>query len=628
MTIAMVGHSDLTYTADGGLAVEWPDGTAAGHTGIVVTATAGSGKPATVLPDGWKLLCVNSAKEAIWGKLVLTEADIADDLDLNAVISGLVVLSGVKVFGAASPSKGVTLTEPDGAMITFGRKSTSSPALTPPTGRIFATDAINDKYKKSGKKWLKRRYNAWLTIPGAAGYRSISSNADALMSVELVGSVSASATPAAMTPTILTPADDSSVARAGSYSFEWSLPSAYASPQWTVRQVQLRAAGAGTWGTVSGGVFYPADSTKTELASFSGSQTRTSMTSALAAGQYQWRVRMQYAGSVWSAWSEVADFTVVAPPVVSSVVMTAALQPVVSWTISSGTQAYHQVRVLTAAGAVVYDAGLVASSAGPVTVPAQEWVNGGSYHAVVTAVSPEGMVSESVASPNVTIAWTPPPAPSGVASVAGSPLSLTVYGLTAVHDEVRVRWTSHDVAYEAVVDAAVGAVSVPLPMAPYGPCTYTVDASKSQDGVSLWSSVRTVAVENADRSAYLASVDDPADWLPVWMHTASEPVDSEGIAVAYPLGATRPVTMRTPSAGMSGTDVFYVADRAAKDALLSWLRDHPVCYFRRPPERGDDGTYADTPVLRIARSSARSEARLAQTDIQMRTIPVSWVESD
>lgn len=233
MTVAQVGYTQAEYVEDGGQAIAWPSGAAAAHTGVVWTATGSGGKPKSLLPAGWQLLKSNSAGEAIWGKLSLTATDIADDLDVNGVVAGLAVFSGVLGFGASTAKPGATTVAVGDGIFTFGRKSDESPALTPPDGRINATDAINDHFTKkriSAKKtkWVGRRYNSWLTVPSVVGYTEIATNAEpsSLMSVVLRSTSDAgTTTPSAID--LLNPTDGAVVPLGTSYVFSWASDTYY-----------------------------------------------------------------------------------------------------------------------------------------------------------------------------------------------------------------------------------------------------------------------------------------------------------------------------------------------------------------------------------------------------------------
>lgn len=92
-----------------------------------------------------------------------------------------------------------------------------------------------------------------------------------------------------------------------------------------------------------------------------------------------WRIRLQDAAGVWSAWSASTSFkrddkgalTVNNPPVGTPVVEDAT--PPISWTFTSETQAAYQVQIrhtVNAVQVVDWDSGKVTSSATSVTVPA------------------------------------------------------------------------------------------------------------------------------------------------------------------------------------------------------------------------------------------------------------------
>jgi len=630
MTITLRGASELKYTADGGLAVAWPEGTQAGDTAIVVTATSGGRQPKTRVPSGWKLLRSNSAGEAMYGRLILTPADLAGDLDMNAVICGLVVLSGVKAFGVTSASGGVTIKATSGAMLTFGRLSKSTPALTPPTGRVFASDGVNPKFSsyKVKKKvhWHSRRYNAWLTVPGRSGHASIASNANTLMTVALVADVLPSPDAEAMTPTALAPSDDATVQADADIDFLWSLPTAYAEPLWSLHQVPVRPAPSETWGTVSGGHWASADSTKTESESAStGSQTTSTLVDALPGGTYFWRVRALFAGSIWSAWSDQAAFTVLAPPAVGAVTVVPGLEPEVSWTVSSGAPTYAQITITDAAGVVVYTSGLVHTSDLSWTVPMQEWDNGSAYTATVEVTSSEGMTSAAVPSADFVISWVPPAAPTSLVLTAGTPPQAEVTGMAGAA-LLRLEWlTSAGQEATGTWPVTGDVMDLALPMLPFDVET-DVAAYRSDPTGLLWSDPITATVRSRDAGAYLVD-DDMTTWIQVIVAADNGVTETEGVSVTYPLGASAPLVIRSDTAGDAGTVTLACRTQAEKQALRAWLKDRGIFWFRRPPERSVlDSTLADVPATRMSTAAPWSEERISDTAVQQRTIPIPWVE--
>lgn len=227
MSVSLVGYTQAEYVEDGGQAVAWPSGTAVGDTGVVDTCTGPGRKPETLLPGGWTLLRADSSGMAMYGKLSLTAGDIAGDLDLNAVVAGLSVHSGVVGFGATTAQAGATVPTVGDAFHTFGSIIAYSPdALTPPDGRINATDAIIEHWTKvrisaRKTKWKLRRLNAWTTTPAAAGYSQLVTNADRAMSVVLLGTLPATET-SANDITLVSPVDGDVIDYGTSYLFRWT----------------------------------------------------------------------------------------------------------------------------------------------------------------------------------------------------------------------------------------------------------------------------------------------------------------------------------------------------------------------------------------------------------------------
>lgn len=228
--VELVGATQIEFVEDGGQSIAWPSGAAAGNTGLIATATGSGRKPATYLPGGWNLLRSNSAGEAIYGKFSLTDADLAGDLPGNAVILGLAVVKGAIAFGQTTAQAAATVPTIGDAVFTFCRKSDDSPALTPPDGRLSATDAINEHFSKirvskKKTKWVGRRYNTFLTIPTTAGFTKLATNATSALSVVVLGSVET--TPVADDITIVSPADGDVISHGTSYTLRWTSSTYY-----------------------------------------------------------------------------------------------------------------------------------------------------------------------------------------------------------------------------------------------------------------------------------------------------------------------------------------------------------------------------------------------------------------
>ena len=227
--VTLVGATPIEFVADGGQSMAWPSSAVPGNTGIAATATGSAGKPRTIMPAGWDLVRA-SGGEAIYVKPNLTAADLAVELPANAVILGLAVVAGVIAIGNTTAQAGATIPNVGDAIFTFCRKSDASPALTPPDGRLNATDAINEHFSKekvSDKKtkWDGRRYNTFLTIPTTAGFHKLDTNAAASLSVVLLGSTST--TPAANGITLLHPTDGDVITYGSGYTFSWTSDTYY-----------------------------------------------------------------------------------------------------------------------------------------------------------------------------------------------------------------------------------------------------------------------------------------------------------------------------------------------------------------------------------------------------------------
>lgn len=397
----------------------------------------------------------------------------------------------------------------------------------------------------------------------------------------------------------------------------------------THAELQLRMIGAATWGTVKGGVWYPTTSSNPVAIDV----FRLDLGNYLVVDTpYEWRVRVgvkyTFGGTSfygWSEWSEIAQFTPVAVPVVSGVSMTAALLPTVSWSVT-GTQSTYRVRILDDTGLPVYDSGVVVSTATSADVPQQDWVNGADYTPEVTVWSDFALQSDPATGAAVTISWIPPAAPTVSVQASARPMTVTANDVLATHHEVRCTWQAGGQTHSITLPAVEGAVMFEVPLAPYGvPTTFSVDASEMSGEAELWSDPSTGIGVTSDPSAYLVS-DDGTSWLHVRVAEAGDPVDSAQVTIFGPPGALRPVKVSSPSQGFAVTTKLFVPTMAERDALRAWLDANQVFWFRWPPEWDDTYTYQDVPATRMATSAAWSEARLVNKPSQDRYVPLPMVE--
>jgi hypothetical protein len=180
--------------------------------------------------------------------------------------------------------------------------------------------------------------------------------------------------------------------------------------------------------------------------------------------------------------------------------------------------------------------------------------------------------------------------------------------------------------FSYIVDVTATTMTFDVPLAPYG-VAITISASQSQvvSGVELWSASETGVAIGYDLGAYLVALDG-SSWRSVRLAKASQPTGTEGVSVTYGLGASAPTVLRTRSQGLKGEEEFFLATQVDRLDLQEWMADNPLCYFRRPPERAG-ADYSDQKLLKVSRvSDPEAEARLENKQIQMRTVPFSWVQ--
>ncbi len=174
---------------------------------------------------------------------------------------------------------------------------------------------------------------------------------------------------------------------------------------------------------------------------------QTTITQISATGAYSWKAT-GYDGTLYSGeasalgsatWSGSNTFTYATGPTVTvsspadlATVATASLT--VSWSVSGGTQAKYQVVVYEdGSSTVVYDSGLVTSTAVSHAIPSGYLRNGTSYDIIVAITDTTPLVGYSSVV-NISVSFT---APTAVANFQAAPVAI---GLDPFDTAIRLTW--------------------------------------------------------------------------------------------------------------------------------------------------------------------------------------------
>ncbi len=611
-----------TYDSDGVQSIAWPSGMTAGTPAAMLVAPGSDGKPTAVVPSTWTLKATKSDGTKLYVNVSPTASEIASPIPVTGRFVMLRAFPNAAGFGKVGTGESLTLTTDGAALSLWGWKSTSDTLTV--SNKTDTTDVANESYVYGGES---RKYNTWFTVLAVAGVAYIDTNAGTFFALEVLPQTVPNA------PTLISPIGGVFLDYNAPFTFVWKHNSPTGGKQ---RAAEIRYRTSVTWHYVVSRL--TESTTETVLTALHDQFFEVNIGPA-PVGTMEWQVKTfeDDAGTIGGDWSASGFFTLRNKPTLTASVSGSGLAHTVSWTptITNGVQTWYRVRVTLAAEAspddAVYDTGAVAGEDVSLDLPADfDWVNGTDYKAWVEVGQTGGQQTVPVTTSSFTVSWTPPTAPTITVQSTAQPLRVTANALTGDHHRVRLSFTAAGVAHTITKDAAVGAVSFDVPLAPYGtPTSYTIRASQLVSGVELWSDADSQVAVCGDRSHYLVSV-DLTSWRKVLMRTASNPAGTEGITVSYGIGASVATVVRTPSAGMTGTEVLLVETQADMedlcDPVTGWLSLNSTFWLRRTPERSDDG-YADKRALKVARTTAVAEGeRIDNSPIQYRTLTFSWVQ--
>lgn len=596
----------------------WPAGTVAGDVVLVWNANPQGGP----YQPGWKYLFADT-----WWKR-LSSADLAAGPGQWAGdMIGLVTVTGCRGAGKVTTQRGVTISDAGGAILVEGWTSYySSASGLGSSGDATRLDCI--------RAWKSQWCAWWLRPYATTGYKEVErdSNAMGYRAIELLPF----AAPAA--PTLAGPSGD--VDATLPTVLEWTHNSASELPQETYR-VRVKPSASGTWQylTAAGAL------SATEQTVASAQQQQTILAGTLSAQAWDWSVSTSD-GDMWSAWSASLTLTPVTPPNISSVTLVQGAAGEPWWTIGwptiatpTGIQTAYEVAVAPAGAGVsgaVWSSRIAYSAVRSTsTPPSAAWPTGQQYQAWVRIQQTGGIWSQWTASSAVTMTYTTPAQPTTVTPTDGTPLTVTVAGVTVGADRLEVQASTDGIDWypAAMYDTPNPTQSVDLPLAAFGtPMWYrarTWKQSTTSIGAavllpSAWR-VAAAAVASTDRGAYIVATD--GEYLPLNIVTTGAITVAQGVATSYGLDAELPRTDRTPTAGRAGTVTVWADTVAEREALIAWLTERPLWWVRWSPElHPDTGQWADEPPTLMALADAVSLARW--TDVhQTREITWTWVQA-
>lgn len=613
MAITHRGDPKGAYIASKSATVAWPTGAAVGDLAILYLSENSSGSPASKpTAAGWQLKESGYA-ETTWAK-ILTAADIAaGGVPVVGYLYLLQLFVGAAGVGRVSETNGVTVGA-GGAAVLIGWAGASP--MTPAAEKLHAADVLNPAYSN-------RPNQVWFRASETAGFVSWATSAKHKVALELVPL----AAPPAPLPS--SPATGTHVDPAVSVPVTWAHQSTRAQSEHRLRLREVDTS-PWYWVTAAGAL------TLTDTGVASQVQSASIAAGALTIGKtYEWQVATADGGAL-SAYSASWQLVAVPPPDVTAITVTSVaddLTPTVAWTATFGvgSQEAYQMRLATSASdstvGLVYDSGVTSGADVSVEVPAQDWANGVAQYAWVRVRQSGGLWSPWTCD-DVThaVSWTPPAAPT-ITATAGTPPTVVVSGVASgdvVHLQASVAGVWRDVA---TVTATGATATVYDPLATYGVVTtYRARRQALVSSAMMWSNWSTSkTLTNTDLGAYLFG--DDGTWLAVRLLEDGARTIVQGVAVSYGLDATRPRIDVAPRQGMAGQLVLAPVSQSDWLALLAWLDGRLVWTVRWGADKlASDGTLTEVPSTRMGPAGPLAVARLRQSNIQLRTVTLDWVE--
>ena len=591
MPVAMRARTPLTWQS--AAAPVWPVGLAVGDVVLVWNANPQGGPYQT----GWKYLFADT-----WWKRVS-----AADLDLGpgqwaGKMLGMVAVYGCRGAGKVTTQRGVTVSEAGGAILVEGWTGHYSAAV----GLGSSSDPTRLDCIRA---WQSQWCAWWLRTYTTKGYKEVEHDGDSMgyRAIELLPY----SAPAA--PSLVGPSGD--VDNTAPTTLQWVHNSSADLAQESYR-VRVKLNSSGTWqyltalGALSASVQTVASS----------AQQLTVPVGTLTNAAWDWAVQTMD-GGLWSDWSATSTITLKAPPTISGVTLAQGATGEVWWTVGwptittpGGVQTAYEV-VITAAGAGV-DAAVWASSASysaAKTVnspPLATWVSGSQYQAWVRIQQTGGLWSTWVASPAVTMTWTQPQQPGALVATDGAPLSVSIDGVYPAAERLEIQSSPDGIEWTpaAVYDLPNTTQVVDMPLAVYGlPTLYrariwvrrTTSLGETVLLPSAWR-LSVAAVASTDRGAYLVDPDN-GEYLRLDIQDRGKRTILQGVTSSVGLGARKPRTDRTPTAGTASTVTAYADSVDDREALITWLTTRDKWWLRWPPLMNPNTmTWRDDPATLMA----------------------------
>ena len=618
MVIALVGATVWGTTKT------WPAGTQAGHLAVFQSQPllAAWSYPSSDVPgwvshgysgDRWAFLWATPTGCRVWSK-VLTAADVAapppafsGQVTVYSGTSGVLNVSTSR-YAAIPAGGGIVVTALDRAPISGGGVTWNSPQ-----------GSYSGYSVRSG--WWTTPTDAWANLDATPG---------TLLTLILD-------TPKApLKPVWVAPNTGSEVASGSPIAFTWQHRPTVAGGTQGAYKLEVRTAADGTR-------FWTGSAWSTsEVWVTSGSESVTIPAPALTADQTM-TVRVwtrELADGLDSPASAPLTVTPVTPPTVTvtgpASPVTNDMSPTFTWTRATprGVQTAYRVWVVDSLGQRVpgVDSGVQQGSATSWTAPpVTGWVRGETY-TVWVEVWQTGGSSSSDDRPFV-MTWTPPATPT----VTATPLptgghQVDVSGLSAGSVVVERLKDTGDWVQILTAPIQSGTVRLVDVMATWGvPTRWRAQQSTALEGVGMvsdWGDSGLVTSQDPD--TYIADALDPSQtWLKIRIRSDDVRTRYQVMQVDHPIGSDLATSIRGPQQGLVGTFTFACQSRAevaALDALWSTALDLVVRGWPERPYR--EWTPEPMAAVWVTPSAPYSEARLDQTALSGRDIPMPWVEQD
>ena len=339
----------------------------------------------------------------------------------------------------------------------------------------------------------------------------------------------------------------------------------------------------------------------------------------------------------WSPASSTRAFSRVAPP---TVVVTAGdtvgdLSPTITWVTTTGTGVQETFRVvITSGGETLHDSGEQYGAAQSYTVPeSTAWTSAATNTATVTVTQTGGAGASDA--DTFTVSWTPPTAPTIVATAAAKGVAVKV---STVADRIVRVWRRVDAQPSTVVETLLGVwqtgthntVEFVDMFGPVGPATYVAQVWSDLDGILLPSpqALSSAATRTDGRCGYIASALDPiGTWQDALLESEGDRTHVRAVEVVWPIGGTHSRTLSGPRRGVAGSFTQDVITDETLHPMLDLLHSGETLVLRMPADL-DGNTWIPGEVIGLSVASEVEQQRTRSRPSTSRRLAWAWVERD